>query len=240
MRLTDDDRRALAALADLDGQALRLRHRAENAPERAARTAAAAHLEKSRVALEQAGIREREARHVLDEVSDANEALRERIRRDQGRLDSGAGLSRELVALQHDIASLTTRLADREDEELRLMDLAESAEQQAAQLRAGVTAAEAAVAEATGAAENAIGALRTEYAALLDTRPGLAGAVSAQVLAVHERIAQRNGTGAALLSDGRCGACGMEIPPAELSRITAGGEVEQCEDCDRILLSGSP
>ena len=57
-----------------------------------------------------------------------------RIERDEARLNSGTGLSKDLVALQSDIASLNKRRSDLEDVELEILDRLDGLrERQAAQ-----------------------------------------------------------------------------------------------------------
>ena len=54
------------------------------------------------------------------------EQVANRIERDEARLNSGTGLSKDLVALQKDIASLNKRRSDLEDVELEVLERLDS------------------------------------------------------------------------------------------------------------------
>jgi replication-associated recombination protein RarA len=69
-----------------------------------------------------------DARRALNKAEDDVAQVRERAARDQARLDSGEGLSRELVALQEELAHLAGRQQTLEEIELEAMEVAEEAD----------------------------------------------------------------------------------------------------------------
>jgi uncharacterized protein len=166
------------------------------------------------------------------------EQVASRIKRDEARLNSGTGLSKDLVALQSDIASLTKRLSTLEDVELEVMERLEGLrERQAAQQKivddvqgsfGGIRAElDAALAEiAAEAAE--VGARRSEFAAGLD----------AGLLAAYEKTLARRGVGAARLFHGKSEGSGMQLSPGDLADIKAAAEddIVYCPDSGCILV----
>ncbi|MDV8146227.1 MULTISPECIES: zinc ribbon domain-containing protein [Arthrobacter] len=166
------------------------------------------------------------------------EQVASRIKRDEARLNSGTGLSKDLVALQSDIASLTKRLSTLEDVELEVMERLEGLrERQAAQQKivddvqgsfGGIRAElDAALAEiAAEAAE--VGARRSEFAAGLD----------AGLLAAYEKTLAKRGVGAARLFHGKSEGSGMQLSPGDLADIKAAAEddIVYCPDSGCILV----
>jgi predicted nucleic acid-binding Zn-ribbon protein len=166
------------------------------------------------------------------------EQVASRIERDEARLNSGTGLSKDLVALQSDIASLNKRRAALEDVELEVMERLEGLrERQAAQQQIvddvqgsfGVIRAELDAALAEIAAEAAeVGGKRSEFAAGLD----------AGLLAVYEKTLAKRGVGAARLFHGKSEGSGMQLSPGDLAEIKAAAEddVVFCPDSGCILV----
>jgi len=166
------------------------------------------------------------------------EQVASRIKRDEARLNSGTGLSKDLVALQSDIASLTKRLSTLEDVELEVMERLEGLrERQAAQQKivddvqgsfGGIRAElDAALAEiAAEAAE--VGARRSEFAAGLD----------AGLLAAYEKTLAKRGVGAARLFHGKSEGSGMQLSPGDLADIKAAADddIVYCPDSGCILV----
>ena len=166
------------------------------------------------------------------------EQVASRIERDEARLNSGTGLSKDLVALQSDIASLNKRRSALEDVELEVMERLEGLrERQAAQQQIvddvqgsfGVIRAELDAALAEIAAEAAeVGGKRSEFAAGLD----------AGLLAVYEKTLAKRGVGAARLFHGKSEGSGMQLSPGDLAEIKAAAEddVVFCPDSGCILV----
>ena len=177
-------------------------------------------------------------REVAKAESDV-QLVRDRAARDQGRLDAGTGSAKDLQAIQHELTSLARRQSELEDIELEVMERAEAAENDVAELERGRG-------ELTTRIE-ALEAARDEAFARLDAEAGEIGApratvvdeVGADLVALYEKIRVANGgTGAAALRQRRCGGCQLELNPVEIQRIRSApdDEVLRCEECRRILV----
>ena len=165
--------------------------------------------------------------------------VRDRAARDRARLDAGTGSAKDLQAIQHELVSLARRQSELEDIELEVMERAEAAESDVAELERGRG-------ELTTRIE-ALEAARDEAFARLDAEAGEIGAprttvvdeVGADLVALYEKIRVANGgTGAAALRQRRCGGCQLELNPVEIQRIRSApdDEVLRCEECRRILV----
>lgn len=171
-------------------------------------------------------------------------AVRERIVRDQARMDDGSAPARELVSLTHEVSSLVRRQADLEDLELEVMERLEAATRERTDLAQRIgdlqqrrEALSATVAQALAEAEQ-------EQVRLQQRRDGICLALDPELRALYERIrAERGDVGAVRLTEGRCDGCRLVLTPADRQRCLQADpdEVLRCEDCRRILVrDGKP
>ncbi|MFZ1487354.1 zinc ribbon domain-containing protein [Nostocoides sp.] len=165
--------------------------------------------------------------------------VRDRAARDQGHLDSGRGTAKELTALQHELASLARRQSELEEVELELMERAEAAESGLAQARTALAEIEADIATAQEERAEQVAELGARLAEVLAPRGALVGSLSADLVALYEKLrASHDGVGAAPLHARRCLGCQLELNAADIARIRAAAadEVLRCEECNRILV----
>jgi uncharacterized protein len=167
------------------------------------------------------------------------EQVRQRVTRNQARLDAGQGSAKDLQAIQHELESLANRQGVLEDAELEVMERQEAAEAavQAATARRDQVTAE--IAEAGTARDKALESLSGEAETERRDRENAAAGIPKDLLALYERIRENsNGVGAARLYQRRCEGCRLTLPPNDLARIRSApeNEVIRCEECSRILV----
>ena len=214
-------------------------HRQRSLPEHAR----IAELEKSLSGIEDelvvARTAAKDAARELAKAEGDVEQVRQRVTRNQARLDSGQGSAKDLQATQHELASLANRQGVLEDAELEIMERQETAEAevQAAAARRDQVSAE--IAEAAAARDKQLAALAVEAGSETRERENAAAGIPKDLLALYERIrVNSNGVGAARLFQRRCEGCNMTQAPNELNRIRSApqNEVLRCEECSRILV----
>lgn len=168
------------------------------------------------------------------------DAVRSRAARDQSRLDSGAiSSSRELENLQSEIASLSRRQGDLEDQLLELMESAETAQSTVDRLESEQAKATADRAAAEQRRDAALSAIDAEAEEKSRERAALAAELPADLVALYEKVrASSGGVGAAALVRRRCEGCHLEVGGSELREIAAlpPQRVYRHEDCRRILV----
>ncbi|MBM6403648.1 hypothetical protein JQN72_12760 [Phycicoccus sp. CSK15P-2] len=177
-------------------------------------------------------------REVAKAESDV-QLVRDRAERDQKRLDSGVGTAKDLQALQHELESLGRRQSELEDVELEVMERAEAAEHDVAELERGRAELAERITGLESARDEALATLDTEATEVAAPRPTVVGEVGEDLVTLYEKIrAGSGGTGAAALSQRRCGGCRLELNPVDISRIRSADEDEvvRCEECSRILV----
>jgi uncharacterized protein len=188
-----------------------------------------------------------EARATVAKLATRQAEFETKIHEIDGKVDAAAKslyggtvtATRELQALEADIASLKKHRSDLEDTEMEILLEREP-------LDAAIATADAKTAElqqqratlVTQADEERI-ALRAQAAVVFGERETLAKQLSASVLETYERVRKNNkGVGAAKLEHGTCMGCQMKLSAVDLDRIRHQpvDVVVQCEDCSSILI----
>ena len=167
------------------------------------------------------------------------EQVRQRAARDQARLDSGQGTSKDLLSLQNELASLAQRQGVLEDVELEVMERLEAAQAKVAEIEAEAARIAEELAAVTARRDAAFGELDTEAASETGERANAAAGVPGDLLALYEKVReQAGGVGAARIHQRRCEGCRLELNNIEIGRFKAAAddEVLRCEECRRILV----
>jgi uncharacterized protein len=231
--------RRLLDLAAVDAELIRVAHRRRSLPE----LAEVEHAEKSLlsardslVATETVGSDlDRDMRRLEAEI----DQVRAREDRDRGLLDSGSISSgKQLEDLQHELATLKRRQTVLEDDLLEVMERREATVAEAERGRLALASIEQRRLDATRRRDAALAELGSTEEHGERERRVLIGDLPADLVALYERIRARNGTGAALLREGRCGACQLELDRTALGRLreAAPDEVLRCEECGVVLV----
>lgn len=160
-----------------------------------------------------------------------------RIAKDEQRLYAG-GLSKDLEALQKDIAGLTARKGDLEDAELEILERLDGLREAQASAGQRLAAAQAASDALRAELDAQIAEVAGERAAVAAERADYASAVDPGLVAVYEKTLAKRGVGAARLFHGTSEGSGMALSPGALAAIRAAAEDEVvfCPDSGCILV----
>ncbi len=164
--------------------------------------------------------------------------VRDRVARDQSRLDVGVGSAKDLQGIQHELESLARRQSILEDEELEVMERAESAEQAVGKAREQEAELTEQIEIVTSQRDDKEADIAMERDRVGAARTPVVEVVGSDLIALYDKIRARSGSGAAPLTARRCNGCNMELHNTDLSRIreAAEDEVLRCEECGRILV----
>ena len=145
--------------------------------------------------------------------------------------------ARELEAIGHEVTNLRRRIADREDEELAIMERRETlaaAEKDAAETATNLREAGDRLRAAAG---DELRTAEADLAARESERPAAVATVDPEVVELYEELRpQKKGVGAAALVDGVCQGCHEQLSAVELSKVRATEGIPRCEHCRRILV----
>ncbi|MGO4453458.1 zinc ribbon domain-containing protein [Arthrobacter sp. RAF14] len=195
-------------------------------------------------ALQDATSLEAEASSAVDELrgrlatleAEVSE-LDTKIERDTTRLNAG-GLSKDLVALQKEIETLSQLKSGREDTELELMEELEAADATLAERARGTAEAAAALQSVQDELAARRAETEAEQSGVLAERQAFADTVEPGLLALYEKTLIRRGVGAARLFHGHSEGSGMDLSPGDLAEVRAAAEddVVYCPDSGVILV----
>ncbi|MCA4131218.1 zinc ribbon domain-containing protein [Arthrobacter sp. M4] len=166
------------------------------------------------------------------------EQVAARIARDEARLNSGTGLSKDLVALQSDIASLNRRRSDLEDIELEILERLDGLREKQATQQKITDDIQQSFSVIRAELDQAISEVAQEEKAIAAEREAFASGLDQGMLAVYEKTLARRGVGAARLFHGKSEGSGMTLSPGDLAEIKAAAEddIVFCPDSGCILV----
>jgi predicted nucleic acid-binding Zn-ribbon protein len=228
----------LLELQELDSAIDRLEHRrleleagTELAQARAEMEEAESRLGELRLALDAVAIEQRRLENEIDSMDQKAAA-------DEKRLYGGSiANTKELEALQHEIANIRERKSRTEDELLERMERREDLEGRAVVEDEAVAAARARVEAVGGDAVRELEELTAELAERRATRDALVPEFDEELLELYDDLRrQKRGVGAAALVDGVCQACHEKLSALELDRLKHTDGIKRCEYCRRIVV----
>ena len=184
-----------------------------------------------RLALDAIAVEQRRFENEID-------SMEQKAAADEKRLyDGSIANTKELDALQHEIANTRGRRWRTEDELLERMERREELEARAAVEDRNVAATRARVEEVGG---DALRELEEILATLSDkraARDALTPEIDEELLELYEDLRrQKKGVGAAAIVDGVCQACHEKLSALELDRLKHTDGVKRCEYCRRIVV----
>jgi uncharacterized protein len=238
MKADAESQRRLLDLQAIDTSLAQLAHRRKTLPElaeleRLARQVST--LEDERVRA-QVGVDDLD-RDIARMEKDV-EQVRTRADKDRARLDAGTGPAKELEALQHELATLTRRKGELEDAELELMEQREQAQAVLDEVERRLATTRGAREEAERRRDAALSEMDRDRDFKTGARAPLVADLPADLVQLYERVRESTGMGAAMLRQGRCEGCRLELAGSERARVKAAppDEVVRCEECQRILV----
>jgi predicted nucleic acid-binding Zn-ribbon protein len=173
-----------------------------------------------------------------DKLESDIDQVRQRMGRDQQRLDAGnVSSAKELESLQHEIGSLAKRQRDLEDVELEVMERLEEAERRAADLQTEQQRLTAASEDAERRRLAALDAIAKDADFARRQRETVVPDIGEELLAFYEKLrGQLDGLAAVAIKQRRCEGCRLELSATDVGRVREADEDEviRCEECRRI------
>jgi uncharacterized protein len=231
--------RRLLDLAAVDAELSRAAHRRRSLPELTELEEAGKALRAGRDSLVAAETMASDLDRDIRKLEAEIDQVRAREDRDRGLLDSGSISSgKQLEDLQHELATLRRRQTVLEDDLLEVMERREVTDADLEQRRVKLADIEQRHLEATRRRNEALTELESTELQGNQERTILVGGLPAELVTLYERIRARNGSGAALLRGGRCGACRLELDRTAIGRLrdASPDEVVRCEECGVVLV----
>lgn len=239
MKASPRQQALLLDLQDLDTRIARLRRKRKTIPERDALAGLSEETQRIRTAYMTAQ-RELDAQTAeIQRVESDVKMVRDRRARDE-QLMAASTSSKEAVALQGELDTLTRRTAELEDRQLELMEAQEAAQAVFDAAASELAQIDGRRAELTSAIKQAEQEIDRDLANLERDRAGTDAEIQRDLIGVYNDLRARIGIGAARLRGNVSEASNMEIAPAALSGIRSApaDELVYCPDTGAILVRG--
>jgi uncharacterized protein len=228
----------LLALQEIDTAIDRLRTRRDAlasgqtlADARAEADGAEQALGELRLQLDELGRDQRRFEQEIDSLSQKEAAENKRM------YDGSIVNTKELEALQHELANLKKRRSDREDELLALMEQREEREVLAVGAETKATDLRAALDATSEAADEELAGVETDLERRTAERAELAPRIDPELLELYEDLrGSKKGVAAVALIDGVCQGCHEQLSAMEVDKIKRAEGVRRCPYCRRILV----
>ena len=239
MKATPQDQNLLIELQLIDSQIAQAKAKLASLPELEQIAAIHARLENTAVELT---VVETELADVVIDLRRCEvdvEQIEDRIKKDEHRLNSGAGSPKELEQTQHELVTLAKRKAELEDVELEIMVKHDGIKARVDELKNDQVGLKQLELELNIRLENAKTEITQNLESLAASRQELAPTIDPALVALYDKIRQSaDGVGAAQLIGDKCDGCHLSINAIERERIKGleSDEVIRCEECRRILV----
>ena len=165
--------------------------------------------------------------------------VRERLARNQARVDAGAMDAKALSNALDEIEHLKQRVSDLEDAQLEAMDAQERASSHVGELSQDLERIEKELRAQVGARDAEVADLAAEAKSLSEARDEKAREIDPALVGLYDKIrARAGGVGVARFERGRCMGCALQATVADANAYMAApsDEVIRCAECDRILV----
>ena len=195
-----------------------------------------------------------QARHMVAEMDDKLSQLRKQVRelelavgtvedklkKNQDQLYGGHVRNpKELKSLQEEATALRRHRSQLEDKELELMIATEEGEAELTERQARLRQIEASWRADQAGMFAEKDRLQQRLAELDEQQSAMRAEIGARDLAFYDDLQGRlGGKGIALLKDGICQVCGVDVPMTLARAAERGQGLNYCPICDRLLYAG--
>jgi len=160
----------------------------------------------------------------------------DKLAREERRLYAGGLSARDATHLRDEVEMLRTRISEREDEALALIEQREEYQRTIDGLRTERETADAERATLEAAISAAWAEIDADVARLESRKAEIVPLIDADLVALYEEIRPtKEGVAAAIFADGVCGGCHLRLSAAEATQALRASP-PRCLHCRRILV----
>jgi predicted nucleic acid-binding Zn-ribbon protein len=237
LKASPDAQALLLDLQAIDTKLQQLAHRARSVPEIRKIDALETENLVHQAALSEEKGRVEDARIELKRIESDVETVETRIKRDKERLQSSSS-TKDVAALEQELAALSKRQLDLEEIELLVMERVEENESAAKAASERVETLRAEIALLETARDAVLKTIDAEKANADANRAAIIQKVPEDLLALYEKQRTRYGTGASLLRGGVSLASGIALNSSDMVvvRAAAPDDVILCPESSAILV----
>jgi len=240
LKASPEDQELLLDLQAFDTKLQQLAHRAKSLPEHGSLQQLASENATLQLLLsEQKGVLE-DARIELKRVESDVEVVETRIARDTERLQASSS-TKDVAALEQELAALKKRQFDLEEIELTVMERVEEQDAVVGGIADQVATLQGKSADLEAARDASMKVIDAETSNAEANRAAVAAKIPDDLLALYEKQRTRYGAGASMLRGGVSSASGVKLDENEMRviRTAAPDDVLMCPDSSAILVRTS-
>ena len=226
------------ALQDIDSSLDSIAHRRPRLAERVSHEQAMVALAGAQARLGASQQRSAAAQTAIESAEHASADLTKKRTRLEAQLKTVIA-PREAEALMHEIETINGHRGELDDQELAALEEQGEAEATGAAITAELPGLESAANAAEAEHDAALAALDAEAAELHRQRDAAVSTLTADELALYERVRKQfGGVGVARLEGSHCSGCHMDLSPRELDLVKAvpPDSLAECPQCGRIIV----
>lgn len=223
----------LLVIQDRDRKIARLTREAEDLPARAReiKSRLDTHRESLKAAHEDVKKNAAATKQIEVEIDACKQKIA-KFREQQFQIKS----NEEYRILEHEITMVQKQIRSFEDQELALMEQAESLRKMIAEREKDLKQEEGRANQDEEVLKKRLDTIHAEIRDLQVDRDSLATATDAEWLARYDRIFKRTADYALVrIENAACGGCHMKLPPHLVHEVKRGLAMTQCSFCSRIL-----
>lgn len=233
------DQERLLALQQIDTDIIKIEHKIKSSPLNSQLDGINRELSENKNLVVAAETEKSDIQHELSKSEIDVEQVITRIEKDEKRLASGGGTSKELEQIQHELGTLARRRSELEDVELEIMVRIEEINSRIIALKEKISMLESDSLKLQSDLSLEKDQLDLAKQQSLAARVALVPQINRELIALYEKIRSvSDGVGAAQLLGDSCGGCHLKLNAAEIERVKSlpDDELVRCEECRRILI----
>ena len=194
-------------------------------------------LERARQRADASAAAQRGAEEALTSLDKELRSVSERARSMHRRLYGGSVRNpQELLELQHELETLTARVAQLEERALSAMEDAEQAANTAADDASALQREEHERTERLGPLQQRLQTLKEALDTATGERDRAFSQLTAAEQSLYARVAVKHRPAVVSIAGDVCGGCHLPLSIEERRSVRSGERVVQCSNCDRILV----
>lgn len=233
------DQERLLALQQIDTDIIKIEHKIKSSPLNSQLDGINRELSENKNLVIAAETEKSDIQHELSKSEIDVEQVITRIEKDEKRLASGGGTSKELEQIQHELGTLARRRSELEDVELEIMVRIEEINSRIIALKEKISMLESDSLKLQSDLSLEKDQLDLAKQQSLAAREALVPQINRELIALYEKIRSvSDGVGAAQLLGDSCGGCHLKLNAAEIERVKSlpDDDLVRCEECRRILI----
>lgn len=232
-----DEHKILVELQGIDSQIDELNYREKNLPERERFVKLSEEARKTEALHNAVSKKLHDETLIQKKLEDELNSLNAKIDREQKRLYSGTITNpKELAGVQQEVNHLKNTVDKKELALLEQIEVVDKLKADDKTIEDRLNARKSELAEAESEMNQVLASIKGQRDKLQAEREPVYASLSEETRRLYDRVRTKHPLAVAVLEEGICLGCRVEIPSTEAERIEASAKLERCPNCTRIIV----